>query len=1845
MIRKALVKRGGQIVEVTIDDSTYKDGGSHGGLDRWFAEEWVDIKTGKPCGRQEGENRKGYPACRPSKRVSSETPKTASELSSSEKAKFKRSKQSSSKIPYQHKRKEEGGESNDKQMVDGIADILSQIKDMTNRKQIAKNMLTDFRNEDVSFNYQDFLNNSGLPELKSGGNKPTNPALWSRAKALARSKFDVYPSAYANGWAAKWYKGKGGGWRKAQMGGEESDQMEELLDQIEDALEQGAKPEEILQQLMQMGIDQQQAQALVQQAMQDLQEDATENEVPEAANGMQTPFINNGGDDDEIQKKLAKVKRPEDLFASDLNKANEYRQPGEQYFTDWINNPETKKRLYDNLPRQETDIFDRSMYPGLTESEVRRKLKEKDINNIIESINSNIKDVKTLYNPDPVINEQLEKRYLEFIPEEERLKLQKDITENNPQAYSFGDMYNIIMRNPINDPSVGPLSGQGYSNVYTHELGHINLFDKGETSLGELLKSEFKQPLDRTKKIKASEKEELWPALMQYREANKIQPGQIVSPEDVKKFRETGGKNLLFKYYSDEEVAKYLNTVAYNKQDNSMGLDIPRAQKGLEKKKDEKQRQIDEAIDEGARTNYARMIGSYDGLPTNVDTSDEFLFLGQEADKYGRDLNPLVMQELDYGQIVDPARYAREVNKVLGRQAVVSLERPWNEMGPIDLVHIIPQSRLNSDMAYPTAPEPEVARRLDPKTLQPLGYSGEYVDANVMREYIERANDFEYKDGGSYRVYRTSERKGKTHKVVGPGGVTKYFGDPKLGERSKSKYGKKAFYARHKKNLANNPFFRAYARATWAEGGEPTFMNEPEFKTNSFVELIKSEAENNVYKSIMDQAKEMYMQMGGAQNYGYIGTSQKHKAQKERLKELNILGNVEQGIADGFNQIGNYVQDAAATVANFLAPGSGAVIKAAARAYAPKSYTDPTSEGINLKSLTGMGKKPGATGTGAGTAGSSTPSIPGIGGGSSGGAGGMDLSKIMGSSGSGGMDMSQILGGDMSQMGTVLEGLDVSSLLSFVRGGTLPRYNTAGTFNFTTPLAPVDNLSPNPFYSIPSEGEYIYDGSPDFFSGFDEQGNPVSINPSSGFDKQGKPLPNTNRQDTYMNDGWRPENNNPQPSGFTPGKLGISSLAGPMNAVNMLAGIASQYTRLGNRKKEEELERDMADATTSDNTFAANEMLDRGDFDRNTGRRKPDQYIMGTTQGIPALARYGGNLRRAKQGGVQKDGVYMSYPTATPESVVYGEEPKKPSNTLRPIKRELANLEAELGETAVLRAKDGLPKFVKIGGKRHSNGGTPLNLPDGSFIFSDTKSMKLGKNILEELGIKGEKKRTPAEVSKILGKGYENFVMIIQDPKSDPIERRTAELMIENQIKKLGQLALAQESKKGFPDGIPMIAVPYMESVGIAPEQILPQPQTGMEEMNMPQQMPQMQMQQMGMPMARYGMQKYQVGTQVDDPGYLDLNTASELEDLDSNYTVDRGFGRQIFETLKNLNANSNSEEEPNVKLNLQPVEIEDIGFTPGKGFKSLADLDEFLAKGPDFGFDFETLYKLYSKTLNDIEKLRIDLIQGNKSLDDYEKEKDVLTKRVEAVKTELATTQDEIPFYQSWSINPYSTSDKLEDLQGILDEEKNKLNFRAKDLKKFRNLQNNVSFLETEKQKVLELINSSTDDLDKLRLRRRLTDLNDALDYESNRTTQFGEKAFKMVKPLETETSSSEPVITNRKTSLFQLPIYGGSTYPFDIRKYTYDDYVKDYGKAEKQVSGTSVETPRVTIGSEEVTPFVVDTPITTTNSTVTPVEAPITKTSSVPASTAKSKQKSETKSENVVIFKKEDLKNITIK
>jgi len=45
-----------------------------------------------------------------------------------------------------------------------------------------------------------------------------NPSLYRKAKAKAKAKFDVYPSAYANGWMVQEYKRMGGKYKGAQGG-------------------------------------------------------------------------------------------------------------------------------------------------------------------------------------------------------------------------------------------------------------------------------------------------------------------------------------------------------------------------------------------------------------------------------------------------------------------------------------------------------------------------------------------------------------------------------------------------------------------------------------------------------------------------------------------------------------------------------------------------------------------------------------------------------------------------------------------------------------------------------------------------------------------------------------------------------------------------------------------------------------------------------------------------------------------------------------------------------------------------------------------------------------------------------------------------------------------------------------------------------------------------------------------------------------------------------------------------------------------------------------------------------------------------------------------------------------------------------------------------------------------------------------------------------------------------------------------------------------------------------------------------------------------------------------------
>jgi len=71
-------------------------------------------------------------------------------------------------------------------------------------------------------------------------NVPTSPEKWARAKDAAKSKFAVYPSAYANGWASKKYKAMGGGWKSVSenhiaiaMGNMMDDEGSMVLDQLD----------------------------------------------------------------------------------------------------------------------------------------------------------------------------------------------------------------------------------------------------------------------------------------------------------------------------------------------------------------------------------------------------------------------------------------------------------------------------------------------------------------------------------------------------------------------------------------------------------------------------------------------------------------------------------------------------------------------------------------------------------------------------------------------------------------------------------------------------------------------------------------------------------------------------------------------------------------------------------------------------------------------------------------------------------------------------------------------------------------------------------------------------------------------------------------------------------------------------------------------------------------------------------------------------------------------------------------------------------------------------------------------------------------------------------------------------------------------------------------------------------------------------------------------------------------------------------------------------------------------------------------------------------------------------
>jgi hypothetical protein len=159
-----------------------------------------------------------------------------------------------------------------------------------------------------------------------------------------------------------------------------------------------------------------------------------------------------------------------------------------------------------------------------------------------------------------------------------------------------------------------------------------------------------------------------------------------------------------------------------------------------------------------------------------------------------------------------------------------------------------------------------------------------------------------------------------------------------------------------------------------------------------------------------------------------------------------------------------------------------------------------------------------------------------------------------------------------------------------------------------------------------------------------------------------------------------------------------------------------------------------------------------------------------------------------------------------------------PKSTLQADPRNKSVVEAEKGETVVTNTGlDNIIEHFTIGGKKHGQGGTPLNIPKDSFIFSDRLKVK-DKTILNMFG--ENKSKTVADVAKKYK--VNEYKAVLKDPNSDRMSKRTAELNLQNAIEKLSQLALFQESLKGTPQGMSKMFEPFINKTKLRPEDMFP---------------------------------------------------------------------------------------------------------------------------------------------------------------------------------------------------------------------------------------------------------------------------------------------------------------------------------------------------------------------------------------------------------------------------------------
>jgi hypothetical protein len=154
-----------------------------------------------------------------------------------------------------------------------------------------------------------------------------------------------------------------------------------------------------------------------------------------------------------------------------------------------------------------------------------------------------------------------------------------------------------------------------------------------------------------------------------------------------------------------------------------------------------------------------------------------------------------------------------------------------------------------------------------------------------------------------------------------------------------------------------------------------------------------------------------------------------------------------------------------------------------------------------------------------------------------------------------------------------------------------------------------------------------------------------------------------------------------------------------------------------------------------------------------------------------------------------------------------------------------STVEAEKGETVLTTSGNAgnQKELAYIGGRTHEDGGTFLDLPPGSAIFSDHLKLKDPK-MLELFGYTGKKPKTFAEISKQYKLSELNNKLKDPDANTDKIAKRSLEKSIKNASFKLSLLFTLQqfhEEKKGEQQEHSRHFEPFLERTRMGYDELL----------------------------------------------------------------------------------------------------------------------------------------------------------------------------------------------------------------------------------------------------------------------------------------------------------------------------------------------------------------------------------------------------------------------------------------